>query len=82
MCRFQKEINSKIQEKKALEIPAEIPAVSCNSESAEDHESDPGPTMCTLEEAPEQSEGSPEEDLRHSDEEEQCHCGGHSVGTA
>ncbi|XP_060924467.1 liprin-beta-2 [Limanda limanda] len=43
MCRFQEEINSKIQEKKALEIPADSgAAVACCAEPAEGGGCNPG----------------------------------------
>ncbi|XP_042358950.1 liprin-beta-2 isoform X2 [Plectropomus leopardus] len=45
MCRFQKEINTKIQEKKALEIPADGSSpVACPTESTEGEGSNPGPS--------------------------------------
>lgn len=82
MCRFQKEINSKIQEKKASEKSADggSPAVG-PTRSPEDP--DPGPLrsrttggMQTLEEA---ADG-PDESARSS--EQLFPCGGESVGTA
>lgn len=82
MCRFQKEINSKIQEKKALEFPADSSSpVACPTEA-----SHPGPScdrtsgvVHKLEEAPYGNTHSLEEGS--SDAEQQSHCGGESVGT-
>lgn len=91
MCQFQKEINSKIQEKKALEIPTDsrFPMV-CPTESTEGQ----GPTqgvscdrtsggMHKLEEASDGPDGNAHS-LREgsSDAEHPCHCGEESVGTA
>lgn len=88
MCRFQEEINSKIQEKKALEIPADGSSpVACPAESAEGQGSNPGPSSHRtsgvtqrLEEASDGDTSSLEEGS--SDEEQEYHCGGESVGTA
>ncbi|XP_035484936.1 liprin-beta-2 isoform X2 [Scophthalmus maximus] len=82
MCRFQKEINSKIQEKKASEVPADSSSsVVCCTEPTEGKGSNPGPSCDTisgathkLEEAPDGSDGnthSPEE--ASSDAEQQYH---------
>lgn len=86
MCRFQKEINSKIQEKKALEIPADSSPVVCPAESIEGQGSNPGPSgdrtsgvMYKLEETPDGNTNILEEGS--SDAEQQYHCGGESVGT-
>lgn len=91
MCRFQKEINSKIQEKKALEIPADSSSpVACPTEPTEGQGSNPGPScdrtsgvIHKLEEAPD----GPDVDTHSleegsSDAEQPYHCGGESVGTA
>ena len=88
MCRFQEEINSKIQEKKALEIPADGSSpVACPAESAEGQGSNPGPPCDRtsggtqrLEEASDGDTSSLEEGS--SDEEQEYHCGEESVGTA
>ncbi|XP_035806675.2 liprin-beta-2 isoform X2 [Amphiprion ocellaris] len=83
MCQFQKEINSKIQEKKALEIPADSRSpVACPTESTEGQGSNLGVSsggMHKLEEAPDGPDGnthSPKEGS--SDAEQQYHCGGES----
>ncbi|TKS70054.1 Liprin-beta-2 Coiled-coil-like protein 1 [Collichthys lucidus] len=83
MCRFQKEINSKIQEKKALEIPADSSPVVCPAESSEGQGSNPGPSgdrtsglMYKLEETPDGNTNILEEGS--SDAEQQYHCGGES----
>ncbi|KAM8762918.1 liprin-beta-2 isoform 2-T2 [Acanthopagrus schlegelii] len=84
MCRFQEEINSKIQEKKALEIPADGSSpVACPAESAEGQGSNPGPSCDRtsgvtqrLEEASDGDTSSLEEGS--SDEEQEYHCGGES----
>ncbi|XP_008295296.1 liprin-beta-2 isoform X2 [Stegastes partitus] len=80
MCQFQKEINSKIQEKKALEIPADSRSpTACPAESAEGQASNPGVSsgaMHKLEEAPDGNTHSPKEGS--SDAEQQYHCGGES----
>lgn len=83
MCRFQKEINSKIQEKKALEIPADGSSpVACPTESTEGQGS-----MCETtsgmmhkpEEAPDGPDGNTHTlEEGSSDAEQQYHC----VGTA
>lgn len=93
MCRFQEEINSKIQEKKALEILADSNSpVKCPNESDEDQVSEPGLSVCEtttgsihkLEEAPERPDGSTPilEEAAGSDAEQEYHSGGESVGTA
>ncbi|XP_069379017.1 liprin-beta-2 isoform X3 [Paralichthys olivaceus] len=84
MCRFQKEINSKIQEKKALEIPADSSAaVACCTESNEGGGSNPGPSCDRtsgekqeLDEDPDGADGSTHS-LKEgsSDAEEQYHYG-------
>ncbi|KAM9366580.1 liprin-beta-2 [Symphorus nematophorus] len=84
MCRFQKEINSKIQEKKALEIPADSSSpVACPTESTEGQGLNPGPSCDRtsgvthkLEEAPDGNTHSLEEGS--SDAEQQYHTGGES----
>ncbi|XP_038557922.1 liprin-beta-2 isoform X2 [Micropterus salmoides] len=85
MCRFQKEINSKIQEKKALEIPADGSSpVACLSESTEGQGSDLGPScdrtsgvMHKLEEATHGPDGNTHSlEEGSSDAEQQYHCGG------
>ena len=88
MCRFQKEINSKIQEKKALEIPVDSSSpVACPMESTEGQGSNPRPSCDRtsgvthkLEEAPDGDTHSLEEGS--SDAEQQYHSGGESVGAA
>uniref|UniRef100_A0A3Q1I8J7 SAM domain-containing protein n=1 Tax=Anabas testudineus TaxID=64144 RepID=A0A3Q1I8J7_ANATE len=62
MCRFQKEINSKIQEKKALEIPADSSSpVACSTESPEGQGPDSGSpcdrTLGVMQNLEEASEG-------------------------
>ncbi|XP_061600346.1 liprin-beta-2 isoform X2 [Cololabis saira] len=88
MCQFQKEINSKIREKKALETPADsgLP-VACPAESTEgqgsNHEACCDKTsgeMHKLEEASDGPDGnthSPREGS--SDAERRCRCGGESI---
>ncbi|XP_059180028.1 liprin-beta-2 [Centropristis striata] len=84
MCRFQEEINSKIQEKKALEIPADSSSpVACPTE---DEDSNPGPScdrpsgvMHKLEEAPDGPDGNTHSlEEGSSDAEQQNHCGDES----
>ncbi|XP_071385104.1 liprin-beta-2 [Centroberyx affinis] len=88
MCRFQKEINSKIQEKKALEIQADGSSQeACPIGSTETQSSNPGlsrdgtlEVKHRLEEAP----GGPDGNTHSlgessSDAEQQCHCGAESV---
>lgn len=91
MCRFQKEINSKIQEKKALEIPADSTSpVACSTESTDCQGPNPGSpcdrtsgVMHKLEEAPDGHGGNTQSLEDGSSEAEQHHhCGGESVGTA
>lgn len=87
MCRFQKEINSKIQEKKALEIrPDRSSPVACPTEATEGQASNDGPScdgpsgiMDKVEEAPDGNTQSLEEGS--PDAEKQYSCGGESVGT-
>ena len=89
MCRFQEEINSKIQEKKALEIPADSsPPGASHTESAEREGSDPGPScdrtsevMHKLEEAADGPDGSSLEEGSSDAEQQYHHCGEESVGT-
>ncbi|XP_070692335.1 liprin-beta-2 isoform X2 [Pempheris klunzingeri] len=87
MCRFQKEINSKIQEKKALEIPADSTSpVLCPTESTEGRGSNPGPSCDRtsgvthkLEEAPDGSDVNTRTlEEGSSDAEQEYHCGGES----
>ncbi|XP_044057122.1 liprin-beta-2 isoform X1 [Siniperca chuatsi] len=87
MCKFQKEINSKIQEKKALEIPADSSSpVACPAESTDGQGSKPGPScdrtlgvMHKLEEAPDGPDGNTHSlGDGSSDAEQQYHCGGKS----
>lgn len=91
MCQFQKEINSKIQEKKALEIPVDRRSpVACPAGSTEDQGSSLGVScegtsgmMHKLEEAPDGPDGDTHSlEEGSSDAEQQNHCGGESVGTA
>ncbi|XP_068171697.1 liprin-beta-2 isoform X2 [Antennarius striatus] len=84
MCRFQKEINSKIQEKKAMESPADSSSpVVCPTESAEGQASNFGPScdrtsgaMNKVEEAAGGNTHILEEGS--SDADQQYHCGGES----
>ncbi|XP_044203482.1 liprin-beta-2 isoform X1 [Thunnus albacares] len=87
MCRFQKEINSKIQEKKASEIQADSGSpVACPTGSTEGQVSNPGPSCDRatgvthkLEEAPDGPDGNTHSlGESSSDAEQQCHCGGES----
>lgn len=87
MCRFQKEINSKIQEKKALEIsPDSSSQAACPSESSDSQGSNAGPSCdrtsgVTLkpEEAPDGPDGNAHSlEEGSSDAEQQYHCGGDS----
>lgn len=85
MCRFQKEINSKIQEKKASEIiPAESGSpATCLAEAAKVDSSNHGqPRGKTAGAAcePEEEPGGSAHGLRDGDAEEQRRCGGESVG--
>lgn len=91
MCRFQKEINSKIQEKKALEIPADSSSlVACNTEPTKGQGSYHGPScdrtsevMHKLEDVPGVSDGNTASlDECGPDAEQDCHYAGESVGTA
>ncbi|XP_040894862.1 liprin-beta-2 isoform X2 [Toxotes jaculatrix] len=87
MCRFQKEINSKIQEKKALETPADSSSsVACRTESSEGKGSNPGPScdrtsgvIHKLEEAQVGPDGITHSmEAGSSDGEQQHQCGGES----
>ncbi|XP_018523549.1 liprin-beta-2 isoform X1 [Lates calcarifer] len=88
MCRFQKEINSKIQEKKASEMPSDSSSSAvCPAEPTGGKGSNPGPpcdrtsrVMHELEEAPDGPDGNTHslEELGSSDAEQQYHCGGES----
>ncbi|XP_056230623.1 liprin-beta-2 isoform X1 [Seriola aureovittata] len=87
MCRFQKEINSKIQEKKAMEIPADSSFFAeCCNDPTEDKGSNPGPScdrtsgvIQILEEAPDASDGNTQSlEEGSSDAEQQYHCRGES----
>ncbi|TDH17156.1 hypothetical protein EPR50_G00005430 [Perca flavescens] len=87
MCRFQKEINSKIQEKKALEIPADssspVSCGSCPTESTEGEGSTIGPScdrnpglMHKLEEASDGPDGNAHNlEGGSSDAEQKYYCG-------
>ncbi|XP_041639970.1 liprin-beta-2 isoform X2 [Cheilinus undulatus] len=86
MCRFQKEINSKIQEKKALEIPADSSS-QCPSEPSDNQGSDSRPSCNTTsgavqqqEEAVEGPDGSTHslEEADGSDAEQEYQSGGES----
>ncbi|XP_017159589.1 liprin-beta-2 isoform X4 [Poecilia reticulata] len=85
MCQFQKEINSKIQEKKALEIstdsrfPVVGPTESPEGRSKNFTVSCDGPSGCMqkLEETPDRPLGNLGEGS--SDAEQLCHCGGERV---
>ncbi|KAG7230218.1 hypothetical protein INR49_012351 [Caranx melampygus] len=87
MCRFQKEINSKIQEKKALEIPADSSSlVACNTEPTKGQGSYHDP-LCDrtsevvhkLEDVPDVSDGNtPSLDECGPDAEQECHYAGES----
>lgn len=85
MCRFQKEINSKIQEKKASEImPAESSSpATCPAEAAKVDSSNHGllrgKTSGAVHELEEEPDGSAHR-LQDGDAEEQRRCGGESVG--
>ncbi|XP_049904971.1 liprin-beta-2 isoform X5 [Epinephelus moara] len=82
MCRFQKEINSKIQEKKALEIPDGSPPVACPTESTEGEGPNPGPAcdgtsgvIHKVEEVPDGPDGNTHGlEEGSSDAEQQYHC--------
>ncbi|KAM3876743.1 liprin-beta-2 [Diretmus argenteus] len=84
MCRFQKEINSKIQEKKAWEIQADGSSQeACHTGSTEAQSSNLGlscdrapEVMHELEEAPDRPDGNTHSlGESSSDAEQQCHCG-------
>ncbi|XP_016525894.1 liprin-beta-2 isoform X4 [Poecilia formosa] len=85
MCQFQKEINSKIQEKKALEIstdsrfPVVGPTESPEGRGKNFTVSCDGPSGCMqkLEETPDRPLGNLGEGS--SDAEQLCHCGGERV---
>lgn len=83
MCRFQKEINSKIREKKALESEAE--GSHLPNEAGEDQTSHFG-TSCDRTRGPmlRPEEGPEENRLKEgsSEAEQQDDCGRDSVGTA
>lgn len=89
--QFQKEINSKIQEKKALEIPndSRLP-VECPAESSESQDSNLGvPCDKTsgivnkLEDTPNGADGNTTTlEEGSSDAEQKYYCGGESVGIA
>lgn len=87
MCQFQKEINSKIQEKKALEFPTDskFPMV-CPSKSNEGQGKHvglpwegPSDAMEELEEDSDRPVGNTH-NLTEGSSEHWCHCGGESVG--
>ncbi|XP_023809281.1 liprin-beta-2-like isoform X2 [Oryzias latipes] len=86
MCQFQKEINSKIQEKKALEIPADSRCpVVCHSESADgshlevSYDRTSG-GMNKLEDASDGPDGNSHSATEGStDAEQRCHCRGKSI---
>lgn len=91
MCRFQKEINSKIQEKKTLETSADRNSPVASSPELTESQGPNPRVSCDrtsggthrLEEAPGGPDGitySLEEGS--SDAEQECHCGEESVGTA
>lgn len=91
MCRFQKEINSKILEKKALETTAQGPShEACFTESTEDLGSNPGPSCDktsgvthTLDDALDGHAGRTDSlEEGSSEAEPQHHSGGESVGAA
>lgn len=91
ICQFQKEINSKIQEKKALEIPADSRfPVECPAESTESQDSNLGGAcdktsgmMSNLEVAPNGPDGNTATlEEASSDAEQKYYCGGESVGIA
>ncbi|MED6243940.1 hypothetical protein ATANTOWER_030697 [Ataeniobius toweri] len=85
MCQFQKEINSKIQEKKPLEISTDSRfSVVCLAESAAGR----GKNIMVSCDGPSggmhKKEGTPDRPLGNlregsSDAEQRCHCGGESV---
>ncbi|XP_047219518.1 liprin-beta-2 isoform X4 [Girardinichthys multiradiatus] len=85
MCQFQKEINSKIQEKKPLEISTDSKfSVLCLTESAAGR----GKNIMVSCDGPSggmhKKEGTPDRPLGNlregsSDAEQRCHCGGESV---
>lgn len=87
MCRFQKEINNKIQEKKALEIPVDSSSpVACPTKSSQSQGSNPGPS-CDRTSGVHKPEEAPDGntyglDEGSSDAEQQCRCEGESVGAA
>lgn len=77
MCRFQREINNKIQEKKALESPADSSSPEASTEVQSSNtgppcDRNPGPNGKAHLLVGESS----------SHVEQQCHCGGQSVGNA
>lgn len=81
MCRFQREINSKIQEKKVLALEAVCPTESSAGEGSHCWLS----CERTSEEVPEGLDGNTHGDSlgeASSDENQQYGCGEKSVGTA
>ncbi|XP_047437361.1 liprin-beta-2 isoform X2 [Mugil cephalus] len=87
MCQFQKEINSKIQEKKALEGPADSRSpMACSAESTEGQASNPGMSCDRTSDAmrkQEETPNGPDGNTRSveecsSDGEQQYHSGGES----
>lgn len=87
MCRFQKEINNKIREKKALETEAEgsldhePPAEASQGQASHSGTScdGTGGPMLRAEEGPEEKDGLGEDS---SEAEQRDDCGRDSVGTA
>lgn len=76
MCRFQKEINYKIQEKKAQELPVSSPPeVSADQSAYMGSPRDRTPGHRRRPEGERRGQSSP-----HM--QQQCHCGGQSVGNA
>uniref|UniRef100_A0A667XPK9 Liprin-beta-1/2 coiled-coil domain-containing protein n=1 Tax=Myripristis murdjan TaxID=586833 RepID=A0A667XPK9_9TELE len=92
MCKFQKEINNKIQEKKALEIQADSSSQeACPAWSTEAQSSNQGLSCDSTPEVMhklEKPSGRPDGNtcsLRESSSDagqQQCHCGTESVGSA
>lgn len=82
MCQFQKEINSKIQEKKALEFPTDskLPMV-CPKQGRHPGLPWEGPSEAIqeLEEDSDRPVGNTH-NLTEGSSEHLCHCGGESVG--
>lgn len=76
MCRFQKEINNKIQEKKAQEFPVSSPPEAPTDQS---------PCMGSSRDRTPGQRRRPEGERRGQSSphmQQQCHCGGQSVGIA